>query len=37
MMFKEAGLTTKNLYSTPRKRKFALGDGRIYIVAEKRA
>jgi SAM-dependent methyltransferase len=37
MMFKEAGLTTKNLYSTPRKRKFALGDGRIYIVAEKMA
>jgi SAM-dependent methyltransferase len=35
MMFKEAGLTTKNLYSTPRKRKFTLGDSRIYIVAEK--
>lgn len=34
-MFKEAGLTTKNLYSTPRKRPFNLGDGRIYIVAEK--
>jgi len=33
-MFKEAGLTTKHLYSTPRKRPFALGDGRIYIVAE---
>ena len=34
-MFKEAGLTTKHLYSTPRKRPFTLGDGRIYIVAEK--
>lgn len=35
VMFNEAGLQTKNLYSTPRKRKFSLGDGRIYIVAEK--
>jgi 2-polyprenyl-3-methyl-5-hydroxy-6-metoxy-1,4-benzoquinol methylase len=34
-MFKEAGLTTKHLYSTPRKRPFNLGDGRIYIVAER--
>jgi SAM-dependent methyltransferase len=34
-MFKEAGLTTRYLYSTPRKKRFALGDGRIYIVAEK--
>jgi hypothetical protein len=37
MMFQEAGLTTKSLYSTPRKRKFVLGDGRIYLVAEKMA
>jgi cyclopropane fatty-acyl-phospholipid synthase-like methyltransferase len=34
-MFKQAGLRTKDLYSTPRKRKFNLGDTRIYIVAEK--
>jgi SAM-dependent methyltransferase len=34
-MFNEAGLRTRNLYSTPRKRKFSLGDSRIYIVAEK--
>ncbi|HWJ28088.1 MAG TPA: hypothetical protein VNS32_16190, partial [Flavisolibacter sp.] len=34
-MFNEAGLRTKELYSTPRKRKFSLGEGRIYIVAEK--
>lgn len=34
-MFNEAGLKTINLYSTPRKRKFNLGDSQIYIVAEK--
>jgi cyclopropane fatty-acyl-phospholipid synthase-like methyltransferase len=34
-MFKQTGLRTKELYSTPRKRKFNLGDTRIYIVAEK--
>ncbi len=34
-MFKEAGLKTKDLFSTPRKRKFSLGDGKIYIVVEK--
>lgn len=34
-MFNEAGLKTKELYSTPRKRKFVMGDGRIYMVAEK--
>jgi SAM-dependent methyltransferase len=34
-MFNEAGLKTRDLYSTPRKKKFALGDGRIYIVASK--
>lgn len=34
-MFNEAGLKTKALYSTPRKKKFTLGDGHIYIVAEK--
>ena len=34
-MFKEAGLKTKQLYSTPRKRKFALGDSQIYIVSGK--
>ncbi len=34
-MFNEAGLKTKDLYSTPRKKKFTLGDGRVYIVASK--
>jgi len=34
-MFNEAGLKTKDLYSTPKKRKFSLGDGHIYIVVEK--
>jgi cyclopropane fatty-acyl-phospholipid synthase-like methyltransferase len=34
-MFQEAGLRTQELYSTPRKRRFMLGDGRIYIVVEK--
>lgn len=34
-MFNEAGLKTKELYSTPRKRRFSLGDGHIYIVVEK--
>jgi SAM-dependent methyltransferase len=34
-MFVVAGLTTKELFSTPRKRRFILGDGRIYIVVEK--
>ncbi|MGE5518873.1 MAG: class I SAM-dependent methyltransferase [Candidatus Dadabacteria bacterium] len=36
-MFLQAGLTTKYLYSTPRKRKFSLGDSSIYIVAEKKS
>ena len=31
-MFKEAGLTTKALYSTPKKRKFSLGDTQVYVV-----
>lgn len=34
-MFQEGGLRTKDLFSTPRKRKFSLGDSRIYIVVEK--
>ena len=34
-MFGEAGLTTKHLFSTPRKRPFKMGDNRIYIVAGK--
>jgi len=34
-MFLDAGLSTKELYSTPRKRRFVLGDGRIYIVVER--
>ena len=36
-MLNEAGLRTQGLFSTPRKKKFALGDGRIYIVASKNA
>ncbi len=32
-MFAEAGLTTKALYATPRKRPFKMGDNKIYIVA----
>lgn len=34
-MLVEAGLKTKALYSTPRKRRFNIGDSSIYIVAEK--
>ena len=34
-MLNKAGLKTRELYSTPRKKKFTLGDGRIYIVASK--
>ena len=34
-MFSTAGLATKDLFSTPRKRRFVMGDGRIYIVVEK--
>jgi len=36
-MFNEAGLKTKEVYSTPRKKRFVVGDGRVYIVAEKSA
>lgn len=36
-MFNKAGLKTREVYSTPRKKKFTLGDGRVYIVAEKNA
>jgi len=35
-MFQEAGLTTQGLYGSPRKKKFAIGDNRIYIVVEKK-
>ena len=35
IMFNEAGLKTKDVFSTPRKRKFVMGDGRVYIVATK--
>jgi SAM-dependent methyltransferase len=34
-MSNEAGLRIRDLYSTPRKRKFSLGDSQIYIVLEK--
>jgi SAM-dependent methyltransferase len=34
-MFNEAGLVTKALYATPRKRPFKMGDNKIYIVAGK--
>ena len=34
-MMSEAGIRLVDTYSTPRKRKFTLGDGQIYIVGEK--
>lgn len=34
-MCNEAGLRIRDLYSTPRKKKFSLGDGQIYLVIEK--
>ena len=34
-MFAEVGMTTRALYSTPRKRPFIFGDSRVYIVVEK--
>lgn len=34
-MFNEAGLKTKDVFSTPRKKRFSLGDGRVYIVVSK--
>jgi cyclopropane fatty-acyl-phospholipid synthase-like methyltransferase len=34
-MCKAAGLRIRELYSTPRKKKFSMGDGQIYIVLEK--
>jgi cyclopropane fatty-acyl-phospholipid synthase-like methyltransferase len=34
-MLNQAGFKVTSLYSTPKKKKFMLGDGRIYIVAEK--
>lgn len=36
-MFAEAGLVTEALYGTPRKRPFAMGDNRIYILARKKS
>jgi cyclopropane fatty-acyl-phospholipid synthase-like methyltransferase len=33
----EGGLTTRDVFSTPRKKRFTLGDGRVYIVAQKTA
>jgi cyclopropane fatty-acyl-phospholipid synthase-like methyltransferase len=34
-LFKQVGLRTRALYSTPRKKRWSFGDVRIYIVAEK--
>jgi cyclopropane fatty-acyl-phospholipid synthase-like methyltransferase len=34
-MFSEAGLRLKNVYSTPRKKPFKMGDNRAYLVIEK--
>lgn len=34
-MFREAGLRTLSLFSTPRKKPFRLGDSTVYIVAKK--
>lgn len=36
-MFNKAGFKTRDVYSTPRKKRFTVGDGRVYIVAEKLA
>lgn len=36
-LFNEAGLKTKALYATPRKRPFKMGDNRIYIVVTKQS
>jgi hypothetical protein len=36
-MLNEGGLSTMDVFSTPKKRRFTLGDGRVYIVAEKTA
>jgi hypothetical protein len=35
-MCQEAGLVTKDLFSTPRKRPFRMGDNRVYIVVGKK-
>jgi cyclopropane fatty-acyl-phospholipid synthase-like methyltransferase len=35
-MFNEAGLKTKALFSTPKKRPFRMGDNRVYIIVQKR-
>jgi len=35
LILNEAGLKIKDLFSTPRKKRFTLGDGRAYIVASK--
>jgi hypothetical protein len=34
-MLTNSGLQLKDIYSTPRKRKFAFGDSKAYLVAEK--
>jgi hypothetical protein len=34
-MLKEAGMKIKEVFSTPRKKKFQLGDTRIYVITEK--
>lgn len=34
-MFQQSGLHTKAFFSTPRKRRFSVGDAQIYIIAEK--
>ncbi|MGZ3880751.1 MAG: SAM-dependent methyltransferase [Flavisolibacter sp.] len=36
-MLAEGGLRTRDVFSTPKKKRFTLGDGRVYIVAEKSA
>ena len=36
-MLNEGGLQIREVFSTPRKKRFAFGDGRAYIVAEKLA
>jgi cyclopropane fatty-acyl-phospholipid synthase-like methyltransferase len=36
-MLNEGGLSTVDVFSTPKKRRFTLGDGRVYILAQKTA
>jgi hypothetical protein len=36
-LFAQSGLRLKNVFSTPKKRLFRMGDNRAYLIAEKLA